>query len=63
MRQPVEHGAHLAVDISDPDENDLELCWQRPPDEWPKDDGGHARLADSNLDVEAFPRDEGFLDT
>ena len=24
-----DHGTHLAISISDPDGNDLELCWDR----------------------------------
>ncbi|MGZ8634239.1 MAG: hypothetical protein ACXWZZ_10375 [Solirubrobacteraceae bacterium] len=41
--------------ISDPDGNDLELCWDRPVDQWPRDDDGHL-VADpgSDLDLEAL---------
>ena len=36
-----DHGTHEAIYISDPDGNDLELCWDRPFDEWPLDGDGH----------------------
>ena len=50
------------VYISDPDGNDVELCWDRPPAEWALDDEGHIAFAmDAPLDVEALLRDEGLL--
>jgi catechol 2,3-dioxygenase len=36
LRQLSDHGTHLAVYLSDPDGNDLELAWDRPFDEWPR---------------------------
>ena len=36
LRQLTDHGTHLAVYLSDPDGNDLELAWDRPFDEWPR---------------------------
>jgi catechol 2,3-dioxygenase len=36
LRQLTDHGTHLAVYLSDPDGNDLELAWDRPWDQWPK---------------------------
>src|SRR5689334_21627182 len=63
IRQATDHGTHLAVYISDPEGNDLELCWDRPPDEWPRDDQGHIAFAmDAPLDVEALLSDEGLVD-
>ena len=35
LRQLTDHGTHLAVYLSDPDGNDLELAWDRPFEEWP----------------------------
>jgi catechol-2,3-dioxygenase len=29
-----DHGTHLAVYLSDPDGNDLELAWHRPFEQW-----------------------------
>jgi catechol 2,3-dioxygenase len=36
LRQLADHGTHLAVYLSDPDGNDLELAWDRPYAEWPQ---------------------------
>ena len=36
LRQLTDHGTHLAVYLSDPDGNDLELAWDRPFEEWPR---------------------------
>jgi catechol 2,3-dioxygenase len=53
LRQKTDHGTHLAVYISDPDGNDLELAWDRPFDEWPRDEQGHVSMAlDDELDVD-----------
>ena len=55
LRQKTDHGTHLAVYISDPDGNDLELAWDRPFDEWPRDEQGHVSMAmDDDLDVDAL---------
>jgi catechol 2,3-dioxygenase len=55
LRQVTDHGTHLAIYISDPDGNDLELAWDRPPREWPRDADGHAAGAiDDELDLEAL---------
>src|SRR3954467_3891069 len=34
LRQLTDHGTHLAVYLSDPDGNDLELAWDRPFEDW-----------------------------
>ena len=47
-----DHGTHEAIYISDPDGNDLELCWDRPFEQWPRDDDGHAAAEFGDLDVE-----------
>jgi hypothetical protein len=36
LRQLTDHGTHLAVYLSDPDGNDLELAWDRPFEQWPR---------------------------
>jgi catechol 2,3-dioxygenase len=55
LRQIADHGTHLAVYITDPDGNDLEFAWDRPMEEWPRDDEGHAAGAiDAEFDLEAF---------
>ncbi len=32
-----DHGVSEAIYLRDPDENGIELYWDRPPDEWPRD--------------------------
>ena len=55
LRQKTDHGTHLAVYITDPDGNDLELAWDRPFEEWPRDAEGHAAMAmDATLDLDAL---------
>src|ERR1700759_4259643 len=36
LRQLTDHGTHLAVYLSHPDGNDLELAWDRPFEQWPR---------------------------
>jgi catechol 2,3-dioxygenase len=52
VRQASDHGTHLAVYLSDPDGNDLELAWDRPAGEWPLDDDGHLAGLFGDLDLE-----------
>ncbi len=55
LRQVTDHGTHLAIYISDPDGNDLELAWDRPFEEWPRDEAGHAAMAmDGEIDLDAL---------
>ena len=52
LRQLTDHGTHLAVYLSDPDGNDLELAWDRPFGEWPRFDAEDAPALDAPLDLE-----------
>jgi catechol 2,3-dioxygenase len=52
LRQLAAHGTHEAVYISDPDGNDVELYWDRPPDQWPRDAEGKLAFAGGELDLE-----------
>lgn len=55
IRQATDHGTHLALYVSDPDGNDVELVWDRPPDAWPRDAGGHIAMAmDGDVDLDAL---------
>jgi catechol 2,3-dioxygenase len=51
LRQLTDHGTHEAVYISDPDGNDLELYWDRPESEWPRDAEGRLGFFGSELDL------------
>jgi catechol 2,3-dioxygenase len=52
LRQLTDHGTHLAVYLSDPDGNDLELAWDRPFDEWRRYGSDDARAIDAPLLLE-----------
>jgi len=52
LRQLSDHGTHEAVYLSDPDGNDLELAWDRPFDQWPRDADGHVAMAFGDLDLD-----------
>ncbi len=52
LRQVTDHGTHEAIYISDPDGNDLELCWDRPFEQWPLDGNGHVQALFGDLDLE-----------
>jgi catechol 2,3-dioxygenase len=46
-----DHGTHEAIYLHDPEENGLELCWDRPPEEWDRDAEGHYTLGNRKLDL------------
>jgi len=52
LRQLTDHGTHEAIYISDPDGNDLELYWDRPQSEWPRDEQGNVEFVGGELDLE-----------
>ena len=58
LRQLTDHGTHEAVYVSDPDGNDVELYWDRAPEEWPRDAEGRLAFAsDRDLDLDALVRE------
>jgi catechol 2,3-dioxygenase len=52
LRQLTDHGTHLAVYLSDPDGNDLELAWDRPFAEWPRWGTEEMPAIDAPLDLD-----------
>ena len=54
-----DHGVSEALYLRDPDGNGLELYWDRPRDEWPRDAAGKLRLLLEPLDVDALLREAG----
>jgi catechol 2,3-dioxygenase len=46
-----DHGTHEAIYLRDPEENGLELCWDRPVEEWDRDAEGHYGLGNRRLDL------------
>lgn len=50
-----DHGTHEAIYLTDPDGNGLELAWDRPEEQWPRDAEGGLTFdnsADLNLMVQ-----------
>jgi len=52
LRQLTDHGTHLAVYLSDPDGNDLELAWDRPFDQWPAWGSPEAAAIDAPFELD-----------
>jgi catechol 2,3-dioxygenase len=51
-----DHGVNEAVYLRDPDGIGIELYWDRPRDEWPRDGDGSLRLVNDPLDVDELLR-------
>jgi catechol 2,3-dioxygenase len=49
-----DHGISEAVYVRDPDGNMLELCWDRPPEQWPRNADGGLAAFDRPLDPESL---------
>lgn len=56
-----DHGSHLALYLRDPEENGLELEWDRPVEEWPLDSDGRLAFMGQRFDLDAL-LDEGRAD-
>ena len=52
-----DHGTHEALYLRDPEENGLELAWDRDPAEWPRDENGHMSMAPNRLDIDTLLRE------
>jgi len=51
-----DHGTHEAIYLRDSEDNGLELCWDRPPEEWDRDENGHIALGNRRLDLAGLLR-------
>ena len=49
-----DHGVSEAIYLDDPDKNGVELYWDKPIDEWPKDEKGNLQMVTDALDMEAL---------
>lgn len=49
-----DHGTHEALYLRDPDNNGLELYWDRPQEEWPIDSENHVMMNGKSLDIEGL---------
>lgn len=54
-----DHGVSEALYLDDPDENGVELYWDRPKEDWPMDEDGELIMWTRQLDVEGLLREIG----
>jgi len=47
-----DHGVSQAIYLNDPDQNGVELYWDRPKEEWPLDENGGIQMFTEALDLE-----------
>jgi len=52
-----DHGVSEALYMNDPDGNGIELYWDRPRDQWPKDSSGQLKMGTEALDIEGLLRE------
>jgi catechol 2,3-dioxygenase len=48
------HGVSEAIYLNDPDENGIELYWDKPKEEWPTDENGNLLMITEALDLSAL---------
>lgn len=46
-----DHGASMTIYLRDPDENGIELAWDRPVEDWPRDEAGELKMVTEPLDL------------
>lgn len=54
-----DHGVSQALYLRDPDQNGVELYWDRPDSEWPRDADGGIAMFTKRLDVEDLLKARG----
>jgi len=47
-----DHGVSEALYLRDPDQNGVELYWDRPTDQWPRTPEGHLAMVTKRLDLD-----------
>ncbi len=52
-----DHGVSEALYLRDPDDNGLELYWDRPMEQWPRDAAGNVAMTTEPLDLNALLRE------
>lgn len=52
-----DHGVSEALYLNDPDQNGVELYWDRPKEEWPQKPGGGIDMYTQALDLEGLLRE------
>ena len=54
-----DHGVSEAIYLRDPDENGVELYWDRPAEQWPRTADGQLAMFTRRLDIEGLLREAG----
>lgn len=49
-----DHGVSEAIYLRDPDQNGVELYWDRPEEDWPRDEAGKLKMVTEPLDLAAL---------
>lgn len=49
-----DHGVSEAIYLDDPDQNGVELYWDRPVDQWPHKSDGSLEMYTHSLDLEGL---------
>src|SRR5262245_37828431 len=49
-----DHGVSEAIYLNDPDQNGVELYWDKPKESWPRDADGNLQMVTDPLDVEGL---------
>lgn len=52
-----DHGVSEAIYLNDPDQNGVELYWDRPKNEWPQNQDGSLHMFTRHLDLDNLLRD------
>jgi catechol 2,3-dioxygenase len=52
-----DHGVSEALYLHDPDDNGIELYWDRPRDQWPRNSEGKLEMVTDRLDLESLIRE------
>lgn len=54
-----DHGVSEALYLRDPDGNGVELYWDRPPEQWPRNQQGEMVMYTNPLDLDGLLREKG----
>ena len=52
-----DHGVSEALYLRDPDENGVELYWDRPREQWPRDANGNLEMFTRRLDLDGLMKE------
>lgn len=49
-----DHGVSEAIYLDDPDKNGVELCWDRPEKDWPRNEKGDLQMFTKQLNINSL---------